>query len=94
MALAEMCKARIAVHKSVAEDLIGKLQGLGCCEFVSRTPESTDGGAIVRLKAEQRRIEELLSDVRFVQRLLEPLEVNKESSFARMLGEIPAISLS
>ena len=29
MALAEMCKARIAVHKSVADELAARLQALG-----------------------------------------------------------------
>lgn len=94
MALAEMCKARIAVHKSVADELIGNLQKLGCCEFVSRASDPSDGGAVAGLKAEQRRLEELLGDVRFVQRLLEPLETKKESAFSKMLGDIPTVSLS
>ena len=94
MALAEMCKARIAVHKSVADELVEKLQGLGCCEFISQTGSIPDGGAILALRSKQRHIEELLSDARFVTRLLEPFEVNKESSLGRMLGDIPQITLS
>ena len=47
-----------------------------------------------QLRARQRHIDELLSDVRFTVRLLEPLEVNKGSSIARMLGDVPTIGIS
>lgn len=96
MALAEMCKARMAVHKSVADELVGKLQALGCCEFVEQASNSCtpDGGANVFLRAKQSHVEELLSDVRFLVRLLEPLEVNKGNSFARMMGDVPKIELT
>lgn len=92
MALSEMIKARVAVHKSVADELASKLQELGCCEFVAASGEAKDGKAVAGLLARQRRIEELLSDVRFATRLLETMEKNKESSIARMLGDIPEIS--
>lgn len=94
MALAEMSKARIAVHRSVADELVGKLQALGCCEFTGENSGAVESVAMGHLKARQRHIEELLSDVRFTVRLLEPLEVNKGSSFARMLGDIPTVGLS
>jgi len=94
MALAEMCKARIAVHKSVAYELVGKLQALGCCEFVEQEGSTLDSRAMLQLHANQHEIEELLSDVRFVLRMLEPFETEKEGSLARMLGDIPAIGLS
>jgi len=94
MALAEMSKARIAVHRSVADELIGKLQALGCCEFTGETSGAMDSAAMFQLKARQRHIDELLSDVRFTARLLEPLEVNKGSAIARMLGDVPSIGIS
>jgi len=94
MALAEMTKAQIAVHRSVADELVGKLQALGCCEFTGECVGEADSAAMARLRARQRQIDELLSDVRFTVRLLEPFETNKSSSFARMLGNVPTIGLS
>jgi V/A-type H+-transporting ATPase subunit I len=94
MALAEMIKARIAVHRSVGDELVGKLQALGCCEFTGENSVTAESAAMLNLRARQRHIDELLSDVRFTVRLLEPLEVNKGSSFARMLGDVPTIGLS
>ncbi len=94
MALAEMCKARIAVHRSVAYELVGKLQALGCCEFVEQSGGTLDSRAMLQLRTTQRHVDELLGDARFAQRLLEPLEVNKGSSLARMLGDVPKIGLS
>jgi V/A-type H+-transporting ATPase subunit I len=94
MALAEMSKARIAVHKSVADELVEKLQALGCCEFTGEGSGAIDSSAMLQLRARQRQTDELLSDVRFTVRLLEPFEVNKGSSIARMLGDIPTIGFS
>lgn len=92
MALAGMIKARVAVHKSAADELVAKLQALGCCEFIAAS-DAQGGNSIMELRARRRRIEELLGDARYLTRLLEPLEQDKESSFARMLGDIPEISL-
>ncbi|MCE5202501.1 MAG: V-type ATP synthase subunit I [Synergistaceae bacterium] len=94
MALAEMCKGRIAVHKSVADELVGKLQALGCCEFIEQPGTPLDSGALNSLRSKQRHIEELLTDTRFLLRLLEPFEKNKENSLSRMLGDIPVITFS
>ena len=93
MALAEMCKVRIAVHRTAADELAAKLQSLGCCEFVKNGAEAGDGGAASSLSEKRRSIDGLISDVRFVQRLLEPYETKKEGSFARALGDLPALSL-
>ena len=94
MALAEMSKARIAVHRSVADELVEKLQALGCCEFTGESTGAIDSAAMFHLRARQRHIDELLSDVRFTVRLLEPLEVNRGSALARMLGDVPVIGFS
>lgn len=91
MALAEMIKARIAVHVSAADELAANLQALGCCEFIA-DGDSEDEASISDLRARQRHNEELLGDSRFVVRMLEPMEQNKESALARMLGDIPEIS--
>ncbi len=93
MALAEMCKARMAVHRAVANELAAKLQSLGCCEFVKNEGEAKSGAAVTALRVKRRHIDELMSDAKFVQRLLEPYETKKEGSFAKALGDLPAVSL-
>lgn len=93
MAFVGMIKARMAVHKSVANNIAADLQALGCCEFAELGEGSrSDGGITLGMSARRRHMEDLLSDARFVTRLLEPMEENKESSVARMLGDIPEIS--
>ncbi len=94
MALAEMCKARIAVHKSVADELAARLQALGCCEFICGDGDKEHGAAMFRLREKRRHTDELIGDAKFVQRLLEPYESKKEGSFAKMLGEVPTLTLS
>lgn len=93
MAFVGMIKVRTAVHKSVANDLAADLQALGCCEFAAFSEDRQSEGSItLDLSARQRHTESLLSDARFVVRLLEPMEQNKESALARMLGDVPEIS--
>ena len=92
MALAEMCKARIPVHRAVADELAAKLQALGCCEFVSKEGEAGHSEAMFRIREKRRRVDELIGDAKFLQRLLEPYEVKKESSLAKMLGEVPTFT--
>ena len=93
MALARMCKARIAVHNTAANELAGKLQNLGCCEFSGVGEGTLEVGPAVAMRAKEDHLNSLLSDVKFLVRLLEPFETNKESSFAQMLGDIPEVSL-
>lgn len=93
MALAEMCKARMAVHKAVADELAAKLQALGCCEFVDKGGAVGDGGAMVALRGKRRHVEELTGDAKFLIRLLEPYETKKDGSLARMLGDIPSTTV-
>lgn len=93
MALARMLKARAAVHKTAAGELASRLQALGCCEFLPAA-DNAEGGGAVDLRSRLRHVEELLGDVRFLVRLLEPMEKKKESSLARMLGNIPEVSLA
>ena len=86
MALAEMCKARIAVHRAIADELAAKLQALGCCEFVSKEGEAGHSEAMFRIREKRRRVDELIGDAKFLQRLLEPYEVKKESSLAKTVS--------
>lgn len=91
MALAEMCKARIAVHKSVADELAAGLQALGCCEFAGKNGDpSVRAEAIEPLRERKRRIDELIGDAKFIIRLLEPYESKSGGSLGKMLSGAPA----
>ncbi|MGI6442288.1 MAG: V-type ATP synthase subunit I [Synergistaceae bacterium] len=94
MALTQMSKAQIAVHKSVATKLAEKIQALGCCEFVPQTEGNLDAGSVSQLQSKLAHIDELLSDAKYLMRLLEPYETDKGSSLSIMLGDIRQISLS
>jgi V/A-type H+-transporting ATPase subunit I len=94
MAVAEMCKGRIAVHRSVAEELAEKLQALGCCEFIEQSGSPLDSRSACALRSKQRHVEELLADARFLLRLLEPFARVKSSALSKMLGDIPGITFS
>ena len=56
MALAQISKARIVVHKSIAGELAGKLQALGCCEFVGQIEGKLEAGAIAELSSKQMHV--------------------------------------
>ncbi len=92
MALAEMCKARIAVHKSVADELAASLQALGCCEFSGKAGEpAQQTGAAEPLREKKRRIDEQIGDAKFVIRLLEPYE-SREGGLGKMLSGAPSLT--
>lgn len=92
MALAEMCKARIAVHKSAADELAASLQALGCCEFAAKTGEQPQqAGAAEPLREKKRRIDEQIGDAKFVIRLLEPYETH-EGGLGKMLSGAPSLT--
>lgn len=83
MALAEMCKARIAVHRAAADELAAKLQALGCCEFVNKEGEAGHSEAMFRLREKRHHVDELIGDAKFLIRLLEPYETKKRARWRR-----------
>ena len=85
MALAKMCKARAAVHKSVLTEVAQKLQNLGCCQFASKTEGIKDGVVAQNIRTALKLIEERIADAKFVCRVLEPYEQNKAGGMAKML---------
>ncbi len=92
MALAKMCKARAAVHKSVLTEVTQKLQNLGCCQFASKTEGIKDGAVAQNIRTALKLIEERIADAKFVCRVLEPYEQNKAGGMAKMLGDMPEVS--
>ena len=93
MAIAEMQKVRMAVHKSVSDEITGKLQKLGCCQFVAQNHDKVDERDIAPLRARLRKIDDLLGEARFVSRFLEPFATDKGSGIARAMGDMPEYSL-
>ncbi|MDR1514756.1 MAG: V-type ATP synthase subunit I [Synergistaceae bacterium] len=93
MAIESMQKARIAVHKSVSDDLIDRVQSLGCCQFVPHDRNNADGAEIAPLKLRLREIDELLADARFVTRFLDPFATKKGGGMAVALGDAPEYTM-
>lgn len=93
MAIAEIQKVRMAVHKSVSDELIDKLQKLGCCQFISQSHENVKELDIAPLRARLRRTEDMLGEARFVMRFLDPYATEKGGGMAKAFGEIPEYSL-
>jgi V/A-type H+-transporting ATPase subunit I len=94
MAIESMQKARIAIHKSVSDDLIDRIQRLGCCQFIPNVRDGADEAAIAPLRARMRELDDLLADARFVTRFLEPFATEKGGGMAIALGDAPEYSMS
>lgn len=93
MALIDMQKVRMAVHKSVSDDLIADLQSLGCCQFVEQDNGHADENTLAPLRAKIRHAEEILGEVRFALRFLEPYATEKIGGLNAALGDVPSYSL-
>ncbi|MDR0648622.1 MAG: V-type ATP synthase subunit I [Synergistaceae bacterium] len=93
MAIESMQKARIAIHKSVSDDLIDKVQALGCCQFVPCDREGADGPSAAHLKQRLRGIDDLLADARFVTRFLDPFATKKGGGMAVAMGDAPEYTM-
>ncbi|MDR1137943.1 MAG: V-type ATP synthase subunit I [Synergistaceae bacterium] len=89
-----MKKARMAAHRSVADEILGKLQKLGCCQMISDVGEKAGESDTAALQARARHIDEILAETRFVMRFIEPYVTEKESGLAKAFGDIPSLSVS
>ncbi len=89
MAISNMTRARVAVHKSVATDLANELQKLSVCEFVKSSDDTADESAI-----DLAEIRDKLQKLKSIFKILEPYETTKPDSFAMMMGEIPEETLA
>ena len=93
MAIEAMRKVRVAAHKSVADDVWNRIQSIGCCQVIPGGREHTEERDSESLKTRARRLDDLLSEVRFVMRLLEPYAPEK-GGLSRTLGNLPEYSAS
>lgn len=90
MALVEMKKVELALHRSVTEKVVASLQRLECCEIIGYSGDNasgeTKGGPV---SEHLKRYENLLSDARFALRFLENYRQGKVSFLAKALSEKP-----
>ena len=93
MAIEAMRKVRAAAHKSVADDVWNRIQSIGCCQVIPGGREHTEERDSASLKTRLRRLDDLLSEVRFVMRFLEPYAAEK-GGLSKALGNLPAFSAS
>jgi V/A-type H+-transporting ATPase subunit I len=93
MAIVEMQKVRMAIHKSISDELIDKIQRLGCCQFIPFSHEEADEQSLSPLRSRLRRIEDQLAEARFILRFLDPFATEKGGGLAKALGDIEAYSL-
>ena len=91
MAVAELKKLDLYVHKSVCDDVLGVLQKVGCCEIISRTDDASREAPVMNERLQQ--IDGQISDIRFLLRFLEPHYKDPVSSLDRSLGERPIFSM-
>lgn len=90
MAVARFNKLELYVHNSVIEDVLAVLQKSGSCEIISRQ-ELDDSGD--HFSSRLQHIDNLLSEIRFLLRFLEPNFNDTISPLARALGERPNYSV-
>jgi V/A-type H+-transporting ATPase subunit I len=94
MAIETMKKVRVAAHKSVADEILARLQKMGCCQVISRERENAGERDAAALQACARHAEEILAETRFIMRFLEPYVTEKGGGLAKALGDIPSLSVS
>ncbi len=95
MALVEMKKVELALHRSVTDQVIASLQRLGCCEIIREGVDSASAEASGgKVPEELKRYENLLADARFAMRFLENYRGEKVGFLAKALSEKPCYSMS
>ncbi|MDR0764465.1 MAG: V-type ATP synthase subunit I [Synergistaceae bacterium] len=93
MAIEAMRKIRVAAHKSVADDVWNRIQRIGCCQVIPGGREHTEERDLESLRTRARGLDDLMSEVRFVMRFLEPYAA-KKGGLAEALGDLPEVSAS
>ncbi len=84
MSVVDFKKVEIVLHKEIEEDLFRKIQALGVVELIS-LKDDDDGERAVSDK-EIKQKENLLADIRFVLKFLEPYDPKKESLIEKIIG--------
>jgi V/A-type H+-transporting ATPase subunit I len=82
----------MAAHKTISDELIDKIQRLGCCQFIPQSREKIDERDAASLRGRLRRVEDLLGEVRFAMRFLDPYVSDKGGGLSRAMGNLPSLS--
>jgi len=89
MALVEMKKVELALHRSITGNVAASLQRLGCCEIIGRTADSSGESRSGPVSEHLKRYETLLSDARFAIRFLENFRQGKTGILGKILSGKP-----
>jgi V/A-type H+-transporting ATPase subunit I len=93
MAIETMLRIRMAAHKTISDELLGKIQRLGCCQFIPQNREKIDERDAASIRGRLRHVEDLLGEARFVMRFLDPYVSDKGSGLSRAMGDLPSYSM-
>ncbi len=89
MALVEMKKVELVLHRSVIDKVVARLQHLGCCEIIRSGGEMSGDPAVGPVSEHLKRYDNLLSDARFALRFLEGYRQGKVGFLAKALAGKP-----
>ncbi len=89
MAVLPVKKVSITVHRSVEEEVFGKVQAFGRCEVIPLSAQGDVSHAANRLA----EVDDALADVRFALRFLEPHFSKKGDALASLFGDRPKMAL-
>ena len=94
MAIETIQKIRLLSHKSVSDEIFAQIQKLGCCQVIPGSHEKVSEGDMISLRTQARHIDDLLGEVRFVMRFLDPYATEKGGGMAKAFGDSPLYSTS
>lgn len=89
MALVEMKKVELALHRSITDNVAASLQRLGCCEIIGRPGDSSGDSRGGPVSENLKHYETLLSDARFAIRFLENFRQEKTGILGKILSGKP-----
>jgi V/A-type H+-transporting ATPase subunit I len=93
MAIETMLRIRMAAHKTISDELLDKIQRLGCCQFIPQNREKIDERDAASIRGRLRHVEDLLGEARFVIRFLDPYVSDRGSGLSRAMGDLPSYSM-
>ena len=92
MGVARLKKAELYYHKSVHEQIAAALQETGACQIISSAEENHARPSDVEALISKN--DEILADVRYLNRTLTPHYVDPVPALDRMLGERPEVTMT
>lgn len=84
MAISEMKKIRMVVHKSVSDKVMSRIQALGCCHFISDDHVQPDEKDVAVFRDRMKKVDEMLAEAKSSSRFLETFpktDANADAAF-------------